>query len=123
MIIPAIYNKFKLFGGDTWDLIMNWKDSNDVLINLSGWHARLRMYPDKFVDRNSPIVELTHAAGITLGDGSAPPNIFCTIADENTDFDDNPPGYLILELEDTSGRWERLLEGKLKYSKASILTP
>jgi hypothetical protein len=80
------------------------------------------MYADKYVDRTTPIVELTKAAGITLSNGASGANIVCNIPDENSDFDLNPPGYLILEVENPDGdQWERLLEGKLKYSNSSIL--
>jgi hypothetical protein len=112
-----------MFGGDTWDLFLMWRNADNTIINLTDWNARLRMYPDKYVDRAPPIVELTNGAGITLGDGSSGSNIACNITDENSDFDLNPPGYLILELEEPDGEWQRLLEGKLKYSKASLLIP
>jgi hypothetical protein len=129
MIIPAIYNKFKMFGSDDWDLYLLWRFVNDdgtpgSIINLTDWNARLRMYPDKYADRNIPIVELTKDAGITLSDGASGANIYCNIPDEDSDFDLNPPGYLILEVENPDGnQWERLLEGKLKYSMSSILEP
>ena len=112
-----------MFGADTWDLFLLWKNADDTIIDVTDWNARLRMYPDKYVDRAPPIVELTKGGGITLSDGSSGANIVCQITDENSDFDSNPPGYLILELEDTLGQWQRLLEGKLKYSKASLLIP
>lgn len=129
MIIPAIYNKFKMFGSDDWDLYLLWRFVNadgtpGSIINLTDWNARLRMYADKYADRNTPIVELTKGSGIILSDGASGANIVCNIPDENSYFDLNPPGYLILEIENPDGnQWERLLEGKLKYSMSSILEP
>jgi len=125
MIIASDFDGVNFYGGDTFDLNLNWKDANGNLFNLTGWHARLRFYTNKTADRTTPLKEITDTTStatgkITLGSGSASPNISCNIPDEATgSYDTTPPGYYILEVEDVSGAWQRLMEGKVVYRKKS----
>jgi|SRR5262252_2413851 len=124
MIIATDFDGVNFYGGDTFDLNLNWKDANGNLFNLTGWHARLRFYTSKTADRTAPQIEITDTTNaITLGKitlGTASPNIACNMPDEVTgNYDTTPPGYYILEVEDTSGAWQRLMEGKIVYRKKS----
>jgi len=125
MIVASDFDGVNFYGGDTFDLNLNWKDANGNLFNLTGWHARLRFYSSKSIDRIPPLIEITDTTSpssgkITLGTGSASPNIACNIPDEQTgNYDATPPGYYILEVEDTTGAWQRLMEGKVVYRKKS----
>jgi hypothetical protein len=126
MIIASDFDGVNFYGGDTFDLNLNWKDATGALFNLTGWHARLRFYISKTADRTAPLIEITDttnpttAGKITLGTGATSPNIACNIPDEQTGaYDATPPAYYILELEDPSGAWQRLMEGKTIYRKKS----
>jgi|SRR5215471_7264323 len=123
MIIATDFDGVNFYGGDTFDFTLNWKDANGTPFNLTGWHARLRFYTAKTADRTVPLIEITDLTGLTFGNitlGTTSPNIKCTIPDEQTgSYDAGPPGYYILELEDTAGAWQRLMEGKVVYRKKS----
>lgn len=121
MIEPVIFNQFKMFGGDMFNLLVTWKDELGNIKDLTGHHARLSMYASKTSDRSSPIILITETS-TTPGQivlGNSVPNIVCTIVDENSNFDTTPPGYLILEVDDPVGDWQRLTEGKITYSPSS----
>lgn len=113
MLIAAVYNNFKLYGTDTFELNLNWKDGEEQLFDLTGYHARLRLFISK-TDRTL-VHEIDDTNGITLGDGTAEPNITCHIPDEDVVLFPSGPTYLTLEVEEPDGDWQRLLEGKVKY--------
>ena len=113
MITPAEYNNLRVFAGDVFDLNLNWKDDSGNLFDLSGWHARLRFFVSKS-DRTT-IDELTDGDGITLGDGTTEPNIACHKDDGETTYA-QAPGYFVLEVQEPSGDWQRLLFGLMKYT-------
>jgi hypothetical protein len=112
MIVPAVY-KVKMFGGDSWDLSLNWKDASGNLFNLTGYSARLRFFVSK-TDR-TVIATLTDTnSQIVLGNGTAAPNIQAKLDKTQTTFA-SPPGYYVLELTQPDGTELRLLEGGVKY--------
>jgi hypothetical protein len=121
MIEPVIFNQFKMFGGDTWNLLLTWKDELGNVKDLIGHHARVSMYASKTSDRTTPLILITETSTTpgTITLGNSVPNIICTITDENSNFDTAPPGYLIVEVDDPIGDWQRLTEGKLTYSPSS----
>lgn len=124
MFETVIYNQFKMFGGDTWNLELTWTDDLENVKDLTDHNARLTMFASKTASRNSPIVLITQGPGGATGPGTivlraTAPNIICTIEDEQSDFDSTPPGWLILEVDDPVGDWQRLIEGKLTYFPSS----
>jgi len=63
-ILPVEYNVSILKGAEfTQDFI--WADENNVLINLTGYTAKLKMR--ETIDAADSFVSLTDSAGITLG--------------------------------------------------------
>jgi hypothetical protein len=112
VIIPAVY-KVKMFGGDNWDLSLNWKDANGNLFNLTGYSGILRFFKSK-TDRTVVTTLTDTNGGITLGNGSASPNIQAKLSKTLTTFA-TPPGYFVLELTQPDGTEIRLLEGGVKY--------
>ena len=62
---PGKYN-LQIYRGSTFDKVITWKDQNKVLINLTGWKARLHMRAT--IDAVNPFLTLTtENGGITLG--------------------------------------------------------
>lgn len=112
MLTPFGPYQLKIFGGDVFDLRLNWKDNTGALFDLTGYHARLRFFTSK-TDRTVQM-ELTDGSGITLGDGSAAPNIYATIASGLTIFT-TPPTFYILEIQEPGGNWQRFLSGNVRY--------
>lgn len=120
MIIAATYDLFKLYGTDTFELNLNWKDGDGNLFDLTGWNSRMRLFISK--TDYTMIKEVTNVVDdqdclITLGDGSAEPNISVYMPDEAVVLLDSPPGFLTLEVETPGGDWGRLLQGKIKFEK------
>lgn len=113
MLIAGQYNNFRVYGTDSFDLNLGWKDEDGNLFDLTGWHARMRLFVS-FSDRTQ-IIEITDGDGITLGDGTSSPNIACHIDDEDVESFSAQPGYLTLEVEDPDANWDRLLEGRVRF--------
>lgn len=114
MITPVTFNGLEIFAGDVFDLALNWKDDAGTLFDLTDYHARLQFFKTK--SERAVIDTLTDGDGITLGDGSAEPNIAAHIDDSETTYT-TIPHYYVLELQEPSSDWQRLLEGALNYHR------
>ena len=92
------YYEMEIVQGSTFSLAMNYKDSNDNIIDLSTYTARMKIKKNRA--QSTSILELTTENGrITVG--SASPNIVLFISDTDTaalDFQD-----AVYDLEITDG--------------------
>jgi hypothetical protein len=109
---PAIYNGFRIFAGETWEFSLNWKDDNGMLIDLTGYSARLRFFPSR-KDRSVTLRDLSDGAGITLAATS--PNFYALIDKSESTFT-TPPGYCLIEFTQPDGKQFAFLQGKVTYT-------
>ena len=92
--------------GATYDLNLTWKTSDDVLIDLTGYTAKMEIRASA---ESAPIITLTNGSGITLGGVLGTIDIQIT-ATETGAF---TAGEYLYDLELTSGATvTRLIEGK-----------
>ena len=101
--------------GSVFELFFEYRDCEDVLIDLTGYTAQMQIRENKA----SPtyLVELTETSGITLG--GALGTVLIRISSTITDALDFNKGVYDVELseagDDTLTR--RVLEGKVKFSE------
>jgi hypothetical protein len=121
MILPIVY-PIRLFGGDDYDLELNWRERNGPTYLLADYDARMRLFVSQS-DRtlvytiNNPI---TSSEGIDLDDTI--PNIHAHILGTHIAFTP-APGFYIFELRPPSPSpppivtpgWIRILEGPVEY--------
>ena len=97
--------------GATFNLVVTWRDEDNVLVNLTDYTARMQIR--ETIDSATPIVDLTDGDGITLGGTSG--TITITIDDAVTSAIVESIGVYDLELEDDSGFVTRLREGTVEF--------
>lgn len=109
----GIYN-FTLEQGATFTREIVYRDSNNALINLTGYSARMQIRPYK--DSGDILVNATTANGkLSVSGASGKITIVLSPTDTNTiSFDE---GVYDLEIEDADGAVTRLLEGRVTFSK------
>jgi hypothetical protein len=119
MIIPVVY-QFPVFGNDSFELTMNWKDEDGNTIDLSGRTSEMKFFVSK-TDR-TVVKTLTNvnddSSGIILS--SVNPNISVLIVRGETGVGSLPnftavPGYAILRIITSASLDDRLLEGRVIY--------
>lgn len=105
-----------MFSGDQFYLPLTWTDANNNVFDLRSYHARMSFfqnYPDLqlVLQITDPLIA---GLGITLNNVS--PNILAQIPNAQTVLTTRP-NYHILELQDTSGNWFRVMVGRLLYER------
>lgn len=98
--------------GATWSRVLTWKDNSDVVINNTGYTARMKIKRDP--NSLTDILSLTHSSGITLGGSNG--QITITITDTQTAAIDAGNYFYDLELISGGGLVTRLLRGKVHVS-------
>ena len=98
--------------GETFSLTMTWKDSDGVVVPVTGYSARMQIRRRK--TSSTTELSLTSSAGITLGGAAG--TILIEISDTDTAALAFFEGVYDLELESASGIVTRLLEGSVKLS-------
>jgi hypothetical protein len=104
------YN-FLIEQGTTFNLVLTWR-IDDVLVNLTGYTARLQARID--TQATSTIFSLTSGSGITLGGALGT----ITIAQDATTTAALPSGIYVydLELQSSGGTVTRLVQGNVTIS-------
>jgi hypothetical protein len=102
---------FTIEQGATFNLLLTWK-INDVLVNLTGYTARLQARVD--VQDTTTVLSLTTGAGITLGGAAGTISIDQTAVQTTT----LPAGQYIYDLEliASNAAVTRLVQGELNIS-------
>ena len=101
--------------GATFTRVITWKDSDDALVDLTNYTARM-MARVNFTDA-SPIFELTtENGGIALG-GAAGTITLTISATDTAAFDAQVHGVYDLELIDSSSVVTRLIRGNVKFDR------
>lgn len=98
--------------GATWSRVITWKDNADVLINNTGYSARMKIKRDP--NSLTDILSLTSGTGITLGGAAG--TITITITDAQTAAIDAGNYFYDLEMVSGGGLVIRLLKGKVHVS-------
>lgn len=109
----GIYN-FTIEQGATFTRDFVYRDSNNAVVNLSGYTARMQIRPSK--DSDTVLVEATTANGrlvLTPGQGK----ITLTLSATETDAAGFDVGVYDLEIESSSGVVTRMIEGSVIFSK------
>lgn len=127
MIIP-VRRCLKVFGTDSFELTLTWKDSDGNVFDLADWVANMKFFISK---EDRTLVKLVTSVGassvgsrIDLSDVS--PNIYVFIKSTETFVVDNispaggfdqTPGYYTLEVgpQDTQETMDRLMQGAIHY--------
>ncbi len=124
-IIPAVLPvKFgiKVFGTDSFELSLNWKDPDGNTYALSTCSGNMYFYPskdDRTVLKTVTTTGISTGSRITLSDES--PNIYVRIIDTETQIGDPPdfidiPGYAILDISSPDTELTiRLTENRVTY--------
>ncbi len=101
--------------GSVFELFFEYRDCEDVLIDLTGYTAQMQIREAK--DSPTYLVEVTESSGITLGGAAG--TVLIRISASVTDALDFNKGVYDVELseagDDTLTR--RVLEGKVKFSE------
>ncbi len=110
---PANYD-FSIYQGTTFERLMTYKDGAGVVINLSGYSARMKI---RKTWGAAVLLELTSGAngGIVLAATS--PNITVTITPALTAPLSFEYAVYDLEIESPSGKVDRLLQGRVALNK------
>lgn len=123
MIFP-VKRSLKVFGTDSFDVSLTWKDPDDVPYLLSSWVARFTFFVSKD-DRT--VVKTVNSGGLLLGGtridlADVAPNIYVFVKASETQVGVAPdflevPGYYTLDLApvDLGDTVYRLMEGKINY--------
>lgn len=112
-MVAGTYN-FTIEQGSDFVRTLTWKDDADVLINLTGYTARMKI---KTAVGGTQIISLTQAAGITLG-GAAGTIVITITAAQTTAFTvaDFLTAVYDLELVSGAGFVTRLIQGRATLS-------
>ena len=106
------YN-FSIDQGTDFTRVITWKDGSNVLVNLTGYTARLQAR-EKIADTTT-LIDLTVGAGITLGGTLG--TITLSMTAVQTTALNFVTGVYNLEMTSPSGKITRLLEGYVRLSK------
>lgn len=128
MIIPVKWC-IKVFGTDSFDFTLTWKDSSGSVRPLSTWLATMTFFKSKTDRTVVKIVDSTtggsDSSRIDLSDSD--PNIYVFIQSDETFVESNPPtttggflyipGYYTLDLgpQDAQDTMDRLTQGSVHY--------
>jgi hypothetical protein len=101
--------------GSVFELFFEYKDCDDVLIDLTGYTAQMQIREEK--DSLTFIVTLSETDGITLG--GALGTVLIRISADLTEGLDFKKGVYDVELAEAGDatKTRRVLEGKVKFSK------
>jgi hypothetical protein len=111
-ITPGNYD-ITIYQGTTFNQQFTWKDQNNMLINLTGFLAR--MMARTSIDVAIPFITLTSAGGgIALGGAAG--TITLSMSDTLTSALSPVSGVYDLEVVDGAGTVTRLLQGNLIVS-------
>lgn len=128
MIIPVRYC-IKVFGTDSFELSLTWKDEDGNIFDLSSWAATMTFFKSR-TDRtivktidSTPVLDTDSRIDLS----NVSPNIYVFIQGDETFIDPNPsvptggflyePGYYTLDLgpQDTQDTVDRLIKGGVQY--------
>ena len=107
------YN-FTIEQGATFTRDFVYKDSNNVVVNLTGYSARMQIRPSK--ESSTILVEATSANG-KLAITPAQGKISLQLSASETDLAGFDVAVYDLEIESTSGIVTRLIEGAVTISR------
>jgi hypothetical protein len=121
MVLPIKFG-VKIFGTDSFELNLNWKDSDGNTFDLTTCSGNMYFYTSKS-DRT--LLKTVTTTGLTTGTrmelSDVSPNIYVRIVDTETqigsppDFTDTP-GYFVLDISSPDTELTvRLAEGKVTY--------
>jgi len=107
-------NTITIQQGSTFQLSVNWTDSNGSTIDLTSYTARMSGRSDS--EATSTVFSITDGSGITLGNSD--PNVSIEIAAATTAAFDAPLlGRYDLELQSDGGTVYRILSGRLNITR------
>lgn len=122
MIFP-IKRSFKIFGTDSFDVTLNWKDPDGIPYLLSTWLATWTFFvskDDRTIVKAVDSTTVSPNSRIELSDVA--PNIYVFVQGDETQIGVAPdflqePGYFTLDLgpQDAQDTIYRLMEGKIHY--------
>jgi hypothetical protein len=98
---------FEEFVGDTLKIVVNYKSNSTTFVNLTNYSATFQIKTNKFI----PLLTLTSNDNISLGNGAN--NIIVTVSDQQTKSLGKGLFLYDLQLTDSLGFVNTLLEGKI----------
>lgn len=121
MIFPVKYS-LKVFGTDSFDLSLTWKDPSGNIYDLSSWLVTMTFFvskDDRTVVKSVDSTTTVPESRIELA--ATAPNIYVFIQSDETLVGPSgflqTPGYYTLDVgpQDAQLTMDRLMEGRIKY--------
>ncbi len=120
MILPVKFG-IKVFGTDSFELSLNWKDPDGNTYDLTTFSAVMNFYTSKTDRTLLKAVSSVPTSGSRIVLTDTRPNIYVLIIDTETQIGDDPdfhdvPGYFIFDISPADPNiTNRLAEGKVTY--------
>lgn len=119
MILP-VHHTLKVFGTDSFELSLGWKDAAGNYYDLTGFTGHMYFYTSK-TDRTLLKTVTNGSTGSRIVFASVFPNIYVRIIDTETQIGSgsdfaSAPGYYVLDVSPADAEiTNRLMEGRVNY--------